>query len=756
MKTLNKVLITALFSLAFTSDVFSQQGIIVKDETDGALYGAHVSFKELGRQGNGLTVLTDINGKAIVPESFIASKNKIIVSVSYLGYETWSDTLSNPISAKIKLKPDKISLEGVVVTGQYSANNPEKSLHKVKIIDREQLDARGVVTLNEALKYETNLRMSQDNALGSSASLQGVSGENVKIMIDGVPVIGRQDGNIDLNQINMNNIERIEIVEGPLSVNYGTNALAGTINLISRKDQKENVVTGFNTYYESVGQYNIDGRVSLSKKAHRIGFSGGRNYFDGWSDGEEFTLIPKSEPADTSRIKQWNPKEQVFGDVQYQLTLKSNTIRLFANVFEEAILDRGSPRAPYYESAFDQHFKTFRYSIGADLSGTTSEKVSWKFLTSYNDYVRSKETYFKDLTNLEEQLSANSADHDTSRFESVMNRASVVLGRASARIRGEIGYDLFFETAYGKRIMEKTASMGDYALFGSVEWNVSPQLLIKPGLRIAHNTKYNAPPVPAINIKYAKGKSNLRASYAMGFRTPSLKELHFEFVDVNHNIHGNDDLGAETSHNFQLDAGYKMVTNQTVTNFELGLFYNNISNMISLAQQGGSATYSYINIGKYKTHGIEAGVNYTHNHWKNTVGFAYTGRSNQIDDSVMVNGMSYSPEMRLTILYEFKKLEGNLSFNYKYNGELPSYTVDEGGEIVETKIQAYQLLDLIGSKFFWSRRITLSFGVKNLLDVKNIQNSGPAGGVHSGGAGDVPISWGRSYFASLKFNMGWK
>ena len=67
-------------------------------------------------------------------------------------------------------------------------------------------------------------------------SVQGLSGENVKILIDGVPVVGRLNGNVDLSQINLTNIERVEIVEGPLSVNYGTNALAGTINLITKKN----------------------------------------------------------------------------------------------------------------------------------------------------------------------------------------------------------------------------------------------------------------------------------------------------------------------------------------------------------------------------------------------------------------------------------------------------------------------------------------------------------------------------------------
>ena len=70
-------------------------------------------------------------------------------------------------------------------------------------------------------------------------SMQGISGENVKILIDGVPVLGRLDGNIDLSKINLNDVDQIKVIEGPQSVSYGTNGMAGTINIIIKKDQKK-------------------------------------------------------------------------------------------------------------------------------------------------------------------------------------------------------------------------------------------------------------------------------------------------------------------------------------------------------------------------------------------------------------------------------------------------------------------------------------------------------------------------------------
>ncbi|MEL6132646.1 MAG: TonB-dependent receptor plug domain-containing protein, partial [Bacteroidota bacterium] len=125
------------------------------------------------------------------------------------------------------------AVDSVVITGQYTPQSLDQAIHPIRTISAEKIERMAAVNLGDVLENELNIRLSQDNILGQSLSIQGLSGENVKILIDGVPVIGRQNGNIDLGQLNLLGIERIEVVEGPLSVNYGTQALAGTINLIT-------------------------------------------------------------------------------------------------------------------------------------------------------------------------------------------------------------------------------------------------------------------------------------------------------------------------------------------------------------------------------------------------------------------------------------------------------------------------------------------------------------------------------------------
>ena len=137
------------------------------------------------------------------------------------------------------------------------------------------------------LRNELNIRLSQDNILGTSMSMQGLGGQNVKLLIDGVPVIGRQDGNVDLAQIDLTGIERAEIVEGPLSVNYGTNAFAGTINLITRKGGGRPATLKALVYTEQVGRLNTTLTATRHWKRNDVVLTAGRNFFDGWDPRDE-------------------------------------------------------------------------------------------------------------------------------------------------------------------------------------------------------------------------------------------------------------------------------------------------------------------------------------------------------------------------------------------------------------------------------------------------------------------------------------
>lgn len=734
------VLILIFISLGIKSQILQ-----VLDKNDVPVSFVHVSFTDIEKSE--LIVISDNMGVVKLPKK-IKKEDKLITVISHISYQTFIDTLTFLNNLTIRLQPSKILLDQVVVTAQITPNISEDAVQKMKVIDKTRIESQGAVTLRNILEQETNIRLSQDNILGSSVSVQGVSGQNVKILMDGVPVIGRLNGNIDVSQINLNNIERIEIVEGPLSVNYGTDALAGTINLISKKSENSNIF--INSYYETVGKYNLDGMLNCALNNHLFSFSGGRNYFDGWSPQDNFTLIPTETIADTNRYKPWKSKEQYFARAQNLLIKTNCSLRTYVDYFYEDILNRGFPRMPYYETAFDDNYHTWRNSFGLDFKTKVRNK-NLNILLAYNKYKRMKNTFYNNLTTLEEVLSDNEADQDTSLFNSMMSRGSLG-GIFLDHLSAEIGYDVKIDQATGKRIENKTQNQGDFALYSNIEWSPVEKLAFRPGIRWSYNTDYHVPIIPSIHIKYEYRDFKLRSSFAQGFRSPDLKELYFELVDINHNIVGNPDLKSETSNNYQLSLDWKKVRTNYIIRCDISAFYNNMNDLITLANTA-EDTYSYINIGKYKTLGAQANINLTYEFLKINSGYSYIGRQNNIEASENVDPYSYAFEFKSNCIYEMDYLNSEIAIYYKKTGDMPSFVINLDGEVQESIIDGYQIMDLTYSWSTSDNKFKVVVGCKNAFDVQNVNTISGSSGPHQSGTNGISVGYGRTFFTSLKWSL---
>ena len=359
------------------------------------------------------------------------------------------------------------SLNEVVVTGQIESTTQINAIQKITIIGEDILETQLFQNLSDVLKFSNNLNISQDNILGSSINLQGISGQNIKILIDDVPVIGRLNGNIDLSQISLENVERIEIVEGPLSVEYGTDALAGTINIITKKDYLEGFTSSIKTLYETVGRYNADLSLNYKLRKSSLISSFGRNYFSGWSVNDKFQIIPTPQLADTNRFKLWNPKEQIYGKVQYIISRLKIDNRIYADYFYEKISNRGLPRIPYYENAFDDYYYTYRYNIGSETK-YKNDKYQIRAILSLNNYKRIKNTFYKNLVTLDEIMVSDGESQDTSSFQMFMSKLSI-----SPTVIKSLNYQLGFhfenQHVLGNRILNKNQSQSDVALYSNLE-----------------------------------------------------------------------------------------------------------------------------------------------------------------------------------------------------------------------------------------------------------------------------------------------
>ena len=637
----------------------------------------------------------------------------------------------------------------VVVTGQLDETKNEDAIHKIRVIGSKVLNSGLFNELASVLSKELNIKLSEDNILGSSISIQGISGQNVKILIDDVPAIGRLNGNIDLSQISLNNIERIEIVEGPLSTIYGTDALAGTINIIT-KEHTENK-KAFKTYYETIGKYNYDFLISENINNNTAIYQFGRNYFNGWSENQEFKLLPTKELADNERFKQWKPKEQMSHKLSYNIKKDTYSNNNYVENFYEKITNLGLPQAPYFENAFDEYYHTYKTNLGSDIKLKYNEH-KLRLILAYNNYIRAKETIYKDLTNLSEITVQNESMQDTSHFNLWMIKA-IISNTKNEKLRYQLGLDLNKQNAKGKRIINKYQEKSDYAIFSTIEYKLTNFLIIRPALRIIYNDNYTAPIVPAINALFDWKKHKLRFSYAKGFRAPDFKELFFEFIDINHNIVGNESLLAEKSDNFNINTTISkyIFKNKIVT--DVSLFYNKISNKIDLANSSLETNqYSYFNIENYETKGISFRSSISLKNTEINFGMSYIGRHNKLSNNYDINKFNFSKDLNLSILYQLGK-KNKLNIFFKRAGQLPNFLLDNNNNTKEVYSEAYNILDFSINRRIYNDLIILTVGGKNIFDITDIKQYSDNNTVHSNSNNTIPIGYGRTFFTSLKFKL---
>src|SRR5699024_9493289 len=166
------------------------------------------------------------------------------LNVSSLNYQTYQETLDlgkDGQHIEIKLCNQPQLIEKVEVNGKVlpvdNLLRSENAAMPVKVITRREIEAMGSRRLDEVLKEQTGVAVVNDVSGGSRASgvqIQGFSSNYIMVLIDGQPLLGRNNGNFDLSRISVSNINRIEIIKGATSSLYGSDALGGTVNIITK------------------------------------------------------------------------------------------------------------------------------------------------------------------------------------------------------------------------------------------------------------------------------------------------------------------------------------------------------------------------------------------------------------------------------------------------------------------------------------------------------------------------------------------
>lgn len=651
-------------------------------------------------------------------------------------------------------------LSEVVVTGQFEPQSLKQSVYQVRTISNDRIMLRSPVNVQTVLSTELGIRFSNDLTLGTAdVSLMGMGGQNVKILLDGIPLLDRGSTRESLNQVDVNTIERIEIIEGPMSVIYGTDALAGVINIITKKYEGEKISIEAKVHEETVGrEYKGFGgkgvhneSVSLNWQRKSLYAAGAftRNTFGGWKEGRSVSGNPDGDG-------EWHPKDQWLGQGTLGYRKDNFNIWYRLNYLNETISPLGNKVNETQTKVVDRDYITNRLNHQIQGEWEISDKWNFNGVAAYQDYSRRTLTKDYNLITGQETLSTEAGSQSKAKFNTALFRGIFVY-KLSPQISIQPGVDINLSKGSGDRI-DRSRSINDYAVFVSAEYKPSVRISIRPGLRFIHNSVYDAPPViPSLNTKFSLSDAfDLRLAYAYGFRSPALRELYFYFFDSSHSIKGNPDLKAEYSNSFSGSLTWNILpTGNVKVKSTLGGFYNLFDNLISIGYDPSDPMINtYVNIYKFKTTGATLENSFNRKHLSVSVGASYIGRYNQFtEQDNSLPELLWTPEFNATASYIIGRIGNTLSLYYKYTGKRPAYAVNPGtSEIALGEIEDFNFLDVSSSQRI-AKSITLTAGVKNVFNVTQLQNtSADTGGAHSTG-GSVPLSYGRSYFATLSFRF---
>ena len=683
-----KQLVLSLFGLLFTLHTQAQYRIsgTVSDVTGRPLVGAAVTVKEQPSLG----AVADTEGRY---EIALPGKGSYTLCASFVGYEPVSGKVAadQPGPLNFRLAERSTMMDQVVVT----ATRTPKLLKDVPIVTRviseadiKQVDATHVGDLlqSELPGIEFSYSMNQQVSLNMS----GFGGNSVLFLVDGERLAGETLDNVDYSRLNMDNVGRIEIVKGAVSSLYGSNAIGGVVNIISRESREPWSV-------------NLNGRYGAHNEQRyggSVGFNQGR--FNSMTNVQYTSVdaIDLSKGTDNAEVGDYRT---IYG--ASALNVKERL------VFTAAQGLKFTARAGYFfrqrdasESIRDR-YRSFSGGLKGNWAITQADDLELSYAFDQydkSDYLVPTSRDVRDYSNVQHTLRAL-YNH------TFAEKHILTVGGDYLR-----DYLMSYQFAGNGSHTQHTADA-----FAQFDWNPHRQFNLIAGVRFDYFSEARLSHLsPKFGTMYKVGNCSLRASYAGGFRAPTLKEMHMDFYMGNiFMIYGNPNLKAETSHNFSLSAEYMAGRH----NFTVTGFYNLVDNRITTVWNRELEGQVYTNMSPLQVAGAEANATGRYPcgiSWR--VSYAYTREMIERGQPLLSSTRPHAATARLAYDKQWKNYGLNVSLSGRWLSAVTCdvYTeVTSYEETVRQTYPGYTIWKLSLTQHLW-RGMDLTLAVDNLFNYR--------------------------------------
>lgn len=690
-----------------------------------------------------------------------------------------------------------VELDNAVITGQYSAQSVDKSLYHVEVISTQDIKNQAGNTIADVLSQNLNIMITPSSGTGDSQiEMMGLGGGYVKVLVDNIPLVSDSGfgNNIDLTKINLDNVERIEIVKGAMGVDYGSNAMAGIINIITKKTQKSDWRFNFMIQEETVGNeydWYENGGVHKGKGRHiqafeigkrissRWNFSAGvnRNDFQGyWSDRKG----RKYFGTDGKRGYEWLPKEQwnSFATLNYKSRNFSAFYKLsylnekieYHNPNVRLINLDGGERTFH---ADDRDFFTSRWVHHLNINARLFDKILYNGDFSYQTQKRKFEDYIYDVPTRQEILRKDpNVFLSTQSYYSRGTFSNFIDNKA---FDFQVGYEFDSNKGFANAFADSFVfgenldkEVNTYAAFASTEIFTASGLSIRPGFRASFSNKFKTQYNYSLNGKFdLTENSNIRAVIGTANRYPNFSELYSYQVDSNHNILGDENLVPEFGYSTSIQWNKRYRFGDFLMENNISTLYLDVSDRIELVQLDPmAANYQYMNINKFKSWGVSTEHRFSLSNFNLNLGASLFGTSKILSsdtynsNNTINDRYHYTIQGRASANYSVPKWGTTFSVYYKYTGRTTQYVADTENSVPTNTVfrlaerEGYNMLDASIRKGFYNNRFEVTFGARNLLDITTITDTSIIGSGHTGAStGKLSLFYGRSYFLKLNYNL---
>src|SRR5690554_18212 len=715
------------------------------------------------------------------------NSNKLVVFV--LGF-VCTTVFSQDIANDTLLKQSEI--ESVVITGQFERQSIKKSVHNVRVISKADIQNLAANNLGDVLNQYLNITVTPNGQSGrSTISLFGLDAQYFKILIDNIPVVTDTGlGNeVDLTQINLEDVEQIEIIEGAMGVTHGANAVSGVLNIITKKTSRHKWEINASLQEETVGsEYKLfdQGRhIQNLKISHNISdhwfvsLGANRNDFKGFFNDKQGKDYWQN---DGSRGVDWLPKEQFTANAT--IGYKKNQSRLFykfdylnetVEYYNPVVVPVDNYPFPITYYSNDKRLPTNRFYHHINYYGTLFSDLIFNISASHQKQQREEERFNYYLLEKEERNNTKEVFHSNEVFYSTGTLTNFI--KNNQNIDFQLGYELVNENSFAnaasgmfrddeQQAVDIRKRIENYDVFVLSELHLTDKFSLRPGFRYSFQPQFDNQHAYSVAARYLFDYGiEARLSGGKSYRTPNFSELYTYFVDSNHNIQGNAELTPEQS-------TYVEVNAKKSTYFDSGLsLYNSltsgymeVSDKISmlLVSNDPIQQYQYINVDDYRMWNLTADNKIQYKNFNFSAGFALIGVSQQIGTGALGTKSDdkflYTFNINTAASYNIPNWDTQISLYFKHNGKVQQFIndINDASQFVLSEIDSYNWLDASIKKVFMNGKFELMAGARNLLDVTEIRSTsapGIGGNAHGGLTSNMMLGYGRSYFLKLTYNL---